>query len=171
VQLEPADVIRRGGPGRALQKSSKTLAAVDVASPRALPKLARIHVFEGELGSPPSSSNLGGGDAFTGQFLKSPGWIAPEILGPKEAPISHAATRAFRPALAERYQRAASANIQYASPPAASATNGASKATASTATAPTNVPTVTGMSAIPSARCSLTSRTTVPRVPSPHHEH
>src|SRR5580704_10234518 len=49
VQLEPADVIRRGGLGRALQKSSKTLAAVDVASLRVLPKLARIHVFDHAL--------------------------------------------------------------------------------------------------------------------------
>ena len=49
VQLEPADVIRRGRVGRSLEKRSKTFAAADVAPLRARAELARVHIFEHPL--------------------------------------------------------------------------------------------------------------------------
>ena len=45
VQLETADVIRRGRVGRSLQKRSKTFAAADVAPLCARAELARVHVL------------------------------------------------------------------------------------------------------------------------------
>src|SRR5204862_7343159 len=49
VQLETADVIRRGRVGRSLEKSSKTFAAADVAPLRARAELARVHVLDHPL--------------------------------------------------------------------------------------------------------------------------
>jgi hypothetical protein len=49
VQLETADVIRRGRVGRSLEKRSKTFAAADVAPLRARAELARVHVLDHPL--------------------------------------------------------------------------------------------------------------------------
>jgi|GEM_PF-5786651 hypothetical protein len=46
MQLEPADVLGRSRIGRAIQKSSEPLAAVNVASLRARTELARVHVLD-----------------------------------------------------------------------------------------------------------------------------
>src|SRR5262245_25768528 len=49
VQLETADVIRRGCVGGALEKRSKTFAAANVASLRARTELAGVHVLDHPL--------------------------------------------------------------------------------------------------------------------------
>src|SRR5882762_2292700 len=45
MQLEPADILRRGGVGRPLEKRGELLAAADVASLRARTEPARVHVL------------------------------------------------------------------------------------------------------------------------------
>jgi hypothetical protein len=49
VQLEQADLVRRGRVGRALQVRGKPLAAADVASLRVRVELARAHVLDHAL--------------------------------------------------------------------------------------------------------------------------
>jgi hypothetical protein len=46
VQLEPADILGRRGVGRAIEKRSKPLAAVNVAPLRARTELPRVHVLD-----------------------------------------------------------------------------------------------------------------------------
>jgi hypothetical protein len=46
VQLEPADILRRRGIGRAIEKRGKPFAAVNVAPLRARRELPRVHVFD-----------------------------------------------------------------------------------------------------------------------------
>src|SRR5437868_125050 len=53
MQLEPANVLGRGRPRGALQKGSEPFAAVDVASLRVRPELARIHVLDHALAQRP----------------------------------------------------------------------------------------------------------------------
>src|SRR5271169_1545403 len=49
MQLEPTDILRRGGVGRPLEKRGELLAAADVASLRAGTELARVHVLDHAL--------------------------------------------------------------------------------------------------------------------------
>src|ERR1700682_1181410 len=49
MQLEPADILRRGGVGRPLEKRGEPLAAAHLAPLRSRTELARIHVFDHTL--------------------------------------------------------------------------------------------------------------------------
>src|ERR1019366_8544917 len=71
MQLEPADILRRSGVGRPLEKRGELLAATDVAPLRARTQLASVHVLDHALAQRADGIHTHG-QLLSGMWLTTP---------------------------------------------------------------------------------------------------